>query len=58
MVAMVGGASCTTSDRCRAGVCAGDSPDGDGDGYYALGCLTGDDCDDARWDVNPGATAG
>jgi hypothetical protein len=53
------GVSCTTGDRCRSGgICSGDMPDGDGDGYYALGCLTGDDCEDALWDVNPGATEG
>ncbi len=54
----VDGVDCTSDDRCRTGVCAGDGLDADGDGYLAVGCLAGDDCDDARWDVNPGTAEG
>jgi hypothetical protein len=54
----IDGADCTTPDRCQAGICLGDLPDVDSDGFYAEGCLDGDDCDDERWDVNPGIDEG
>ncbi|MBI5499986.1 MAG: lamin tail domain-containing protein [Deltaproteobacteria bacterium] len=50
--------TCTTADVCLAGACTGVRPDVDGDGYSALGCLDGDDCEDTLWDVNPGAVEG
>jgi hypothetical protein len=52
------GHGCTTDDRCITGVCTGNRPDGDGDGHFALGCLDGDDCDDAIFGVNPGRAEG
>ncbi len=45
---------CTTADACRAGVCAGTQTDLDLDGHAPLAC-GGDDCDDLRAVVHPGA---
>ncbi len=50
--------ACTSGDACTAGVCAGTPADEDGDTYVALGCLTGDDCDDTAAAVHPGAVEG
>jgi hypothetical protein len=51
------GDGCSMDDRCQAGVCRGDPLDTDGDGYVAAAC-GGDDCDDARAGVHPGAQEG
>jgi hypothetical protein len=53
------GDRCTVGDRCGAdGRCRGGTarPDGDRDGYFDAACPGGDDCDDTRFGVNPGAT--
>ncbi|MBN1769681.1 MAG: hypothetical protein JXB32_00350 [Deltaproteobacteria bacterium] len=52
------GVACTGGDACRAGVCTGAPEDADADGHAAAGCLDGDDCDDGRAEVHPGATEG
>ncbi len=51
------GLSCTT-DVCSepGGTCSHAGSDADGDGYTALGCGAGDDCNDSAMAVNPGAT--
>lgn len=54
------GVACT-ADACDpaaavSGACSHGGTDGDGDGYVAVGCLTGNDCDDDAAAVNPGAS--
>ncbi|MGE0787133.1 MAG: putative metal-binding motif-containing protein [Sandaracinaceae bacterium] len=46
-----------TADACTEpmGLCIHSGTDSDGDGHVAMGCLMGDDCDDARGNVHPGA---
>jgi len=51
------GDGCSMDDRCQDGACVGDPLDTDGDGHVAAGC-GGDDCDDARPGVHPGAAEG
>jgi hypothetical protein len=48
------GDACTMDDRCEGGVCVGDPLDVDGDGSVSVAC-GGDDCDDDRAGVHPGA---
>jgi len=52
------GDACTMGDSCNAaGRCAGSPRDEDGDTHVAEAC-GGDDCDDSRPAVHPGATEG
>ncbi|HOX47055.1 MAG TPA: endonuclease [Myxococcota bacterium] len=46
--------ACTTADACLTGACTGTPVDLDGDGHAPLAC-GGDDCDDLRGAVHPGA---
>ena len=51
------GLACTT-DRCDepGGMCTSLGSDADGDGFEAIGCGSGDDCDDLAGAVHPGAS--
>ncbi len=48
------GNACTVNDACFGGICTGDPLDADGDGYTDAAC-GGEDCDDVRAEVHPGA---
>jgi hypothetical protein len=50
------GVTCTV-DSCEepAGACVNAGTDADGDGYVAVGCGAGDDCDDSNPAVSPAA---
>jgi hypothetical protein len=49
------GLACTTDSCVEPGMCVAGGSDADGDGYTALGCATGDDCDDLNRAIRPGA---
>ena len=49
------GIACTTDACDEPGTCTHGGSDADGDGYTALGCGAGDDCDDLSNAVHPGA---
>lgn len=51
------GDPCTMDETCNGGICRGAPLDADGDGYGPEDC-GGDDCDDGRAEVNPGASEG
>lgn len=51
------GLACTVDDCAEpTGTCTNSGTDADSDGYVALGCADGDDCDDDVTAINPGAT--
>jgi hypothetical protein len=50
------GVACTMDSCVEPGTCMNVGADADGDGFVALGCLTGNDCNDSAPAVRPGAT--
>ena len=49
------GLPCTTDSCTEPGTCVHGGSDADGDGYTAVGCAGGNDCDDLTPSVHPGA---
>jgi len=50
------GLVCTTDSCAEPGMCQHGGSDADGDTYTALGCGTGDDCDDRNRSIHPGVS--
>ena len=49
------GLTCTTDSCAEPGTCAHGGSDADGDGFQAVGCATGADCNDLVAAIHPGA---
>jgi hypothetical protein len=50
------GDPCTVGDTCQAGNCTTgpEGKDSDGDGFYDMNCIGGNDCNDGSKDAHPG----